>query len=87
MSVRLSKLKASKNLVYNFLHDKYPNEEFVLFYSIGQQESDYDNQYLKIETSLPKHKWNNLLHEIQTHLIKIDEHYIGLRFRITELRR
>lgn len=85
MSVRLSKLKLSKVIVYEYLKKKYPNKSFVLFYSIGEQKSDYTNQFLKIETDIENNKWLSLKKEVEDFLIDNDEHYIGLNIKINKI--
>jgi len=85
MSVRLSKLKQSKVIVYEYLKNKYPNKSFVLFYSIGEQKSDYTNQCLKIETDIENSKWSGLKKEVEDFLIGVDEHYIGLNIKVTKI--
>ena len=83
MSVRISALKKSKVLVYEFLKGKYPFNKFSMFYSIGEKEDDYLDQHLKVETDINPGEWVNLKNEISDFLTNIDPHYVSLRIRIS----
>lgn len=83
MSVRISALKKSKVIVYEFLKGKYPFNKFSMFYSIGEKEDDYLDQHLKVETDINPNQWNNLKQEVSEFLTNVDQHYSSLRIRIS----
>lgn len=83
MSVRISSLKKSKVLVYEYLKGKYPFNKFSIFYSIGEKKDDYLDQHLKVETDISPENWNELKKEVSDFLIKSDQHYISLRIRVS----
>lgn len=86
MSVRISALKKSKKIVYEYLKEKYPNNRFSLFYSIGEKEDDYFDQHLKVETDISNGKWKELSQEVHNFLVKDDPHYNSLRIRVSNFR-
>lgn len=83
MSVKISALKKSKILVYEYLKSKYTLNKFSMFYSIGQKEDDYLDQHLKVETDINPNQWSDLKNEISDFLTNIDQHYVSIRIRIS----
>lgn len=86
MSIKISALKKSKILVLEYLQDNYPNEKFNAFYSIGEQNNDFSDQFLKIETNFSQKDRDLLKDELLDFLVKTDAHYESLRIRMSDFK-
>lgn len=85
MSVKISLLKRSKEIVLEWLEENYNGVEYNVFYSTGTKEKDFKDQFLKIELDCDENKFPLFASKIRTELLAKDESYSELRFKILNI--
>jgi len=85
MSVKISLLKRSKEIVLEWLGENYSGDEYNVFYSTGTKEKDFKDQFLKIELDCDENKFPLFASKIRTELLSKDESYSDLRFKIINI--
>jgi len=81
VSVKISLLKQSKVIIYEWLEANYTGE-YSVFYSTRTKEKSFKDQFLKIELDCEENKFPYFASKIRTELLLSDESYSELRFKI-----
>jgi|GEM_PF-4635115 len=81
MSVKISLLKKSKKIVSTWLDINYDGA-YAIFYSIGTQQKDFNDQFLKIELDCEPKKFPYYASVIRRELLNNDPLFSDLRFKI-----
>lgn len=82
MSIKISLLKNAKILISDWLKENYKGD-FNVFYSIGTQENNYKDQFLKVKLDCDIKKFPLFASKIRHELLLKDSIYSDLKFKIT----
>jgi hypothetical protein len=84
MSIKISLLKKSKQIVIDWLEENYEGE-YSVFYSTGTKAKEFADQFLKIKLDCFERKFPLFASKIRNELLKTDESYSELKFKIFSL--
>ena len=84
MSVKISLLKKSKEIVSNWLSINYDGE-YNLFYSTGTKQKEFKDQFLKIQLDCKVKLFSMYASKIREELVSHGNTFSELRFKIFPL--